>query len=43
VVYCTLQEPTPKAAIAVVWKRHEVSPTVQRFLETVRQVVHEEI
>jgi DNA-binding transcriptional LysR family regulator len=38
VVYRTLQEPTPKAAIAVVWKRHDASPTLQRFLEAVRQV-----
>jgi DNA-binding transcriptional LysR family regulator len=37
VVYRGLQEPTPKAAIAMVWKHHETSPTVQRFLEVVRQ------
>ncbi|MEP0955891.1 LysR family transcriptional regulator [Microcoleus sp. FACHB-1515] len=38
VVYRRLQEPTPKAAIAVVWKQHESSPIVDRFLEAVTQV-----
>lgn len=36
VVYRELQEPTPKAAIAVVWNS-DLSPTVQRFLEVVQQ------
>lgn len=37
VVYRHLQEPTPKAAIAVVWKQ-DASPTIQRFLEVVQQI-----
>lgn len=36
VVYKNIQEATPKAAIAMIWRRNENSPTVQRFLETVR-------
>lgn len=38
VVYRRLQEPTPKAAIAVVWQQHDASPIVDRFLEVVAQV-----
>lgn len=37
VVYKPLEEPTPKAEIAIVWKKQETSPTVQRFLEIVQQ------
>lgn len=36
VEYRTLQEPTPKAAIALVWRRQDPSPTVQRFLAVVQ-------
>lgn len=39
VVYKTVQEPTPKAAIAMVWRQNDTSPTVQRFLEIVRLAV----
>lgn len=42
VVYRPLQEPTPKAAIAVVWKQHEASPIVDRFLQAVAQVAQTE-
>lgn len=38
VVYRVLQEPTPKATIAAVWKPDDASPTVQQFLEVVQQV-----
>lgn len=38
VVYKTVQEPTPKAAIAIIWRRNDTSPTVQKFLEIVRIV-----
>ncbi|OUL37850.1 LysR family transcriptional regulator [Nostoc sp. T09] len=37
VVYKNIQESTPKAAIAMICRRNEKSPIVQRFLETVRQ------
>ncbi|OUL19512.1 LysR family transcriptional regulator [Nostoc sp. RF31YmG] len=37
VVYKNIQESTPKAAIAMICRKIEKSPTVQRFLETVRQ------
>ncbi|OUL34412.1 LysR family transcriptional regulator [Nostoc sp. 106C] len=37
VVYKNIQESTPKAAIAMICRKNEKSPTVQRFLETVRQ------
>lgn len=37
VVYRSLQEPTPKATIAIAWKRDNISSTVQRFLEVVQQ------
>lgn len=36
VVYKTVQEPTPKAAIAIIWRQNDTSPTVQRFLEIAR-------
>ncbi|HEY9645559.1 MAG TPA: LysR family transcriptional regulator [Chroococcidiopsis sp.] len=39
VVYRPLQEPTPEAAIAVVWRSPDVSPTVQRFLQVVQDVM----
>ncbi len=37
VVYKSLQEPTPQVAIVMIWRRNDTSPTVQRFLEIVRQ------
>ncbi|MBW4564153.1 MAG: LysR family transcriptional regulator [Mojavia pulchra JT2-VF2] len=39
VVYKTVQETTPKAAIVMIWRSNDVSPTVQRFLEIVRQSI----
>lgn len=38
VVYKAIQEPTSKVAIAMIWRRNDMSPTVQRFLEVVRQI-----
>ncbi|BAZ47816.1 LysR family transcriptional regulator [Nostoc sp. NIES-4103] len=37
VVYQNIQESTPKVAIAIIWRRNQTSPTVQRFLKVVRQ------
>jgi DNA-binding transcriptional LysR family regulator len=39
VVYKTLLEPTPQAAIALIWRRWDTSPTVQRFLAAVQQTM----
>ncbi len=39
VVYRPLQEPTPEAAIALVWRQQDHSPVVQRFLDSVNQVI----
>ncbi|MEH2193920.1 MAG: LysR family transcriptional regulator [Nostoc sp.] len=41
VVYKKLQEPTPKVAIAMIWRKNETSPTVQRLVEIVRQVAQQ--
>lgn len=38
VVYKRLEEPTPEVAIAVAWRQHDSSPTVQRFIEAVREI-----
>lgn len=38
VVYKPIQELTSKVAIAIIWRRNDRSPTVQRFLEVVRQL-----
>ena len=38
VIYRPVAEPTPKATIALVWRTHDTSPTVQRFLEVVRAI-----
>lgn len=38
VVYRALREPTPEAAIALVWRQNDNSPVVQRFLEVAQQV-----
>ncbi|WP_315874691.1 LysR family transcriptional regulator [Thermocoleostomius sinensis] len=39
VIYKPLQEPTPKAEIAIAWRRSDVSPIVERFLEIARQLI----
>lgn len=41
VVYKPLREPTPKAAIAVAWRKSDPSPTVQRFLATVQPIAEQ--
>ncbi len=38
VVYKPIQQPTPKVAIAMIWQHHNTSPTVQKFIEVVRQI-----
>lgn len=38
VVYKPLVEPTPKAEIALIWKKNDSSPTVQQFLTVVAQM-----
>jgi len=40
VVYKTLQEPTPMAEIAMIWRCTQPSPTVQRFTGVVRAVCY---
>ncbi len=37
VVYLPLQEVTPQAEIALVWREGDLSPTVQQFLEMINQ------
>ncbi len=37
VVYKNIQQASPKVPLAVIWRSNENSPTVQRFLEVVRQ------
>jgi DNA-binding transcriptional LysR family regulator len=37
VVYKTLQEYTPKVAIAMIWRKNETSATVLKFVEIVKQ------
>jgi DNA-binding transcriptional LysR family regulator len=37
VVYKTLQEPTPMAEIAMIWRCDHQSPTLQRLMDVVRQ------
>ncbi|WP_263975289.1 LysR family substrate-binding domain-containing protein [Leptolyngbya sp. 7M] len=39
VVYKPLAEPTPCAEIAVAWRQNDHSPSIQRFLEIVNQVM----
>ncbi len=36
VVYKNIQEATAKVALAMTWRKNETSPTLQRFLHTVR-------
>lgn len=38
VIYKAVEEPTPKVAIASIWRHDNLSATVQRFLEIARQV-----
>jgi DNA-binding transcriptional LysR family regulator len=38
VIYKAVEEPTPKVAIASIWRHDDLSATVQRFLEIARQV-----
>ncbi|GAB1544771.1 LysR family transcriptional regulator [Scytonema sp. NUACC21] len=38
VVYKLIQESTPEVAINMIWRRHEHSPTVQRFIELVKSI-----
>ncbi len=39
VVYKIVQEPTPKTAIAIIWRQNDTSATVQKFLEIARLAV----
>jgi DNA-binding transcriptional LysR family regulator len=41
VVYKPLREETPQAAIALIYKKDDPTPSVQRFLDIVRQVTQE--
>lgn len=38
VVYQQIHPPTPKVTIAMIWRKHETSPSIQKFLQIVRQV-----
>lgn len=39
VIYRPLEEPTPCAEVALVWRQNDISPSVQRFLDIVQFVV----
>ncbi|MEP0886992.1 LysR family transcriptional regulator [Leptolyngbya sp. PL-A3] len=39
VIYRPLQEETPQAAIALIWQKEQVSPTIQRFLDVVKAII----
>lgn len=39
VVYKIIQEPTPKTAIAIIWRQNDTSAIVQKFLEIARLAV----
>lgn len=41
VVYKIIAEQTPKVAIAMIWRSNETSPTVQKFVEIVRQTTQQ--
>ncbi|QKQ76295.1 LysR family transcriptional regulator [Nostoc sp. TCL240-02] len=41
VVYKTLEEAIPKVSIAMIWRKNETSPIVQRFLEIVKQAAQQ--
>ncbi|WP_427158968.1 LysR family transcriptional regulator [Aliinostoc sp. HNIBRCY26] len=38
VVYRQIHPPTPKVAIAMIWRKTEISPTIQKFLQIVREL-----
>ncbi len=38
VVYKILQEPTPEVPLNLIWRQNDISPTVQRFIEVVRNL-----
>jgi DNA-binding transcriptional LysR family regulator len=39
VVYRYLQEPTPEVEIGVAWRQHDGSPVLQKFIDSVREMV----
>ncbi|MCC5658152.1 LysR family transcriptional regulator [Nostoc sp. XA010] len=41
VIYKTLEEPTSKVAIAMIWRNNETSPTVLRLVEIVKQAAQQ--
>ncbi|MDZ7967299.1 MAG: LysR family transcriptional regulator [Nostoc sp. DedSLP03] len=41
VVYKSVQESTSKVGIAMIWRKNETSPTVQKLVEIVRQVANQ--
>ncbi|MEH2232305.1 MAG: LysR family transcriptional regulator [Nostoc sp.] len=41
VIYKTVQEPTPKVAIAMIWRKNETSPTVLKLVEIVKQAAQQ--
>ncbi|MEH1839031.1 MAG: LysR family transcriptional regulator [Nostoc sp.] len=41
VVYKTVQQSTPKVAIAMIWRKNETSPTVLRLVEIVKQAAQQ--
>ncbi|MDF5730756.1 MAG: LysR family transcriptional regulator [Rhizonema sp. PD38] len=38
VVYKIVQEPTPEVPLNMIWRQDDISPTVQRFIEVVRNL-----
>ena len=41
VIYKTVLEPTPKVAIAMIWRKNETSPTVLKLVEIVKQAAQQ--
>ncbi|WP_448268428.1 LysR family transcriptional regulator [Nostoc sp. DSM 114159] len=41
IVYKSVQESTSKVGIAMIWRKNETSPTVQKLVEIVRQVANQ--
>jgi len=41
VVYRNIAQPTPKVAIAMIWRNNETFPTVQKFVEIVRHTTQQ--
>lgn len=41
VIYKTLEEPSQKVAIAIIWRKNETSPTVLRLVEIVKQAAQQ--